>query len=81
MPGDDASVELQYLSLQCSQLSTESIKACACHIREPPVGCISDDVQQLLDAPAPDRGDDTELGKIGVPSNRLSKAAASFSGQ
>jgi hypothetical protein len=30
------------------------------------VVCIGDDFQQVLDAPAPDRGDDPELGKIGA---------------
>jgi len=34
------------------------------HFREPAAGCISDDFQQLLDAPAPDGGDDTEFGKM-----------------
>src|SRR5215475_3755746 len=64
MPGDDAPVELQNLSLQRSQLTAESSKTRACHFREPAVGCISDDFQQLLDAPAPDGGDDTEFGKM-----------------
>jgi hypothetical protein len=36
------------------------------HFREPAVGCISDDLQQFLDAPAPDEGDDAELGKVGA---------------
>src|SRR5215467_2480394 len=69
MPSDDASVELQNLSLQRSQLTAESSKARACHFREPAVGCISDDFQQLLDAPAPDGGDDTEFGKIRADRN------------
>src|ERR1700751_2310489 len=64
MPGDDAPVELQDLNLQCSQLTAESSKARAGRFREPAIGCISDDFQQLLDAPAPDGGDDTQLGKI-----------------
>jgi hypothetical protein len=64
MPGHDASVELQYLSLQCSQLTAESSKAHACHFREPAVGWIGDDFQQLLDASPPDGGDNPELGKI-----------------
>ena len=34
--------------------------------RKPVVVCIGDDFQQVLDAPAPDRGDDPELGKIGA---------------
>jgi hypothetical protein len=66
MPGDDAAIELQDLSLQCLQLTAESSKARAGYLREPAVGCISDDFQQLLDAPAPDRGHDTELGKVGA---------------
>ena len=64
MPGDDAPVELQDLSLQCSQLTAESSKTRTGHFREPAVGCIGDDLKQLLDAPAPDRGDDPELGKM-----------------
>jgi hypothetical protein len=33
---------------------------------EPTVGCVGDDFQQLVDAPAPDRGDYPEFGKIGT---------------
>ena len=66
MPGDDAPIELQYLSLQCPQLTAESSETRAGHFRKPAVGCISDDFQQLLDAPAPDGGDDPELGQIGA---------------
>jgi hypothetical protein len=66
MPGDDASVELQDLGLQCPQLTAESRKTRAGHLREPAVSCISDDFQQLLDTPAPDGGDNPELGKIGA---------------
>jgi hypothetical protein len=62
MLGDDAAVELQDLSLQCPQLTAESRKTSAGHLREPPVSCIGDDFQQLLDTPAPDRGDNPELG-------------------
>src|SRR5262245_40777174 len=54
------------LGLQCPQLTAESSKARACHFQEPPIGCISDDFQKLLDTPAPDGGDDPELGKIGA---------------
>jgi hypothetical protein len=57
MPGDDASVELQDLSLQCPQLTAESSKTRTGDLGEPVVGCIGDDFQQLLDTPAPDRGD------------------------
>ena len=66
MPGHDASVELQYLGLQHAQLAAESSKACAGPLWEPPVGCIGDDFQQLLDAPASDRGDNPELGEVGA---------------
>jgi hypothetical protein len=48
MPGDDAAVELQYLSLQCPQLNAESSKTRTGHFREPTVGCIGDDFQKLL---------------------------------
>ncbi len=66
MPGDDASVELQDLCLQCPQLTAESRKTRTGHLWEPPVSCIGDDFQQLLDTPAPDRGNNPELSKIGA---------------
>src|SRR6516164_6439618 len=66
MPGHDPPVELQYLSLECSQLTAERSKTRTGHFWQPAVGCIGDDLQQLLDTPAPDRGDDPELGKIGA---------------
>ena len=53
MPSDDAPVEPQNLSLQRSQLTAESSKTRASYFREPVVGFIGDDFQQLLDAPAP----------------------------
>ena len=62
MPGDYASVELQDLGFQCTQLTAESGKTRTGHLGEPMVGCIGDDFQQLLDTPAPDRGDNPELG-------------------
>ena len=65
MPGDDASVELQDLGLQCAQLTAESSKTRTRQLREPVVGFIGDDFQQLLDTPATDRGDNPELGEIG----------------
>lgn len=66
MPDDDASVELQDLGLQRSQLTAESRKTRAGHLREPALGCIGDGFQQLLDTPAPGGGDNPELGKIGA---------------
>src|SRR5215471_10655608 len=66
MPGDDASVELQDLGLQCPQLTAKSSKTSAGHFRQPVLGPIGDDLQQLLDTPASDRGDNPELGKIGT---------------
>ena len=68
MPGDDAAVEIQNLSLQCTQLTAESCKTRTGHLGEPAVGWIGDDFQQLLDTPAPDRRDDPELGKHVDPS-------------
>ena len=53
MPGDDAPVELQYLRLQCSQLIAEGSKTCTGHFREPAVGGIGNDFQQLLDTLRP----------------------------
>src|SRR6516225_12095612 len=66
MPGHDAAVELQDLGLQGPQLTAESNKAHAGQFRELVVVCIGDDFQQMLNTPAPDRGDDPELGKIGA---------------
>ena len=66
MPGDDASVELQDLGLQGPQLAAESRKTRAGHLREPAVGYVGDDFQQLLDTPAPDGSDNPELGQIGA---------------
>ena len=62
MPGDDASVELQDLGLQCAQLTAESRKTGTGYLGEPVVGSIGDDFQQLLDAPPPDGSNDPELG-------------------
>jgi hypothetical protein len=56
MPGDDASIELQDLSLQYPQLTAKSSKTSAGHFREPAVSWIGDDFQQLLDTSALDRG-------------------------
>ena len=66
MPGDDASVELQDLGLHCSQLTAESSKTRAGHIRQPAVGWIGNDFQQVLDTPAPEGSNDPELGQIGA---------------
>jgi len=49
MPGDEASVELQYLGLQCPQLTAECSHTRAGYLGEPVVGCIGDDFQQALD--------------------------------
>ena len=54
MPGDDAAVELQYFGLQCPQLTAECGKTSARYLREPALGRIGNDVQQLLDASASD---------------------------
>src|SRR3954451_13370197 len=64
MPGNDAPVELQDLSLQYPQLTAESRKTRAGHLRDPAVGWIGDDFQQLFDTPAPDGGNNPELGQI-----------------
>jgi hypothetical protein len=66
MPGHDASDELQYLGLQRLQLAAKRNNARASYLREPAVGWIGDDFQQLLNTPAPDGGNDPELGKIGA---------------
>jgi len=66
MPGDDTSVELKDLDLQGPQLAAESRKTRAGRLWEPAISCIGHDFQQLLDTPAPDGGDNPELGKIGA---------------
>src|SRR5262245_30405316 len=66
MPGDDTPVELKDLDLQCPQLTAKSSKTSAGHFRKPAVSWIADDLQQLFDTSAPDRGNDPELGKIGA---------------
>ena len=58
MPSDDAAVELQYLSLQYTQLTAESSETRAGHFREPAVGFIRNDFQQS------DGRDDPQLRKI-----------------
>jgi hypothetical protein len=45
----DASVEFQDLGLQCAQLTAESSETRAGRFREPVVGLIGYDFQQLLD--------------------------------
>jgi hypothetical protein len=47
-------------------LTAESSKTRTGHLWEPAVSGIGDNFQQLLDTPAPDRGDNPELGKIGA---------------
>ena len=57
------------LLFRCEILCID-LRAAACdnalagHLGEAVVGCIGDDFQQLLDIPAPDGGDNTELGEI-----------------
>jgi hypothetical protein len=43
MPGNNAPIELQDLSLQCPQLAAESRKTRAGHLRNSAVGWIGDD--------------------------------------
>ncbi len=45
-------------------MSSESGKTFACNIRYPLVGRIGNNMEQFLNAPAPDRRDDPELGKV-----------------
>ena len=66
MPGDDASVELEDLGVQCAQLTAKSSKTRTGHLGEPAVGFIGDDFQQLLDTPATEGRNDPELGEIGA---------------
>src|SRR4051812_48866022 len=64
MPGNNALIELQDLSLQYPQLTAESRKTRAGHLRDPAVSWIGDDFQQLSNTPAPDGGNNPELGQI-----------------
>jgi hypothetical protein len=65
MPGHDASIELQYLGLQCPQLIAESSKTRTGHFREAVIGCVANEAEQLLDTPATG-GYGSKLGKIGA---------------
>ena len=66
MPGHDATIECQYLSLQSQQLAAESGNASARYLGEPIVIGIGDDFEQPLDAPSPHRRDDPKLSKMGT---------------
>ena len=74
MPCHDAAIESQDLGFQCQQLSPKSSHTGPGYLGEPGVVDIDDDFEQLLDASAPDRCDDSELGKVrpdGIDDGRL----------
>lgn len=60
----DRPIEIQNLLLEVEQLATQCGKASAHNLRHSFVGRIGNDAQQFLEAPAPDRRNDTKLGKV-----------------
>ena len=66
MPGRNHSVEVQNLRFEHPQLGAERPKARARKLGQPFVIGIGDDIEQFLDAIAPDRRDDAKLGKMGA---------------
>jgi hypothetical protein len=48
------------------QASAESRQIGACDVRQPLVTCVGDDAEQFLDAVAPDRRNNPELGTMGA---------------
>ncbi len=64
MLGRDQPVELQNLLLEPAQLSSESCETCASYRRNSIVSWIGNDMEQFLNALAPDRCNDPELGKM-----------------
>ena len=63
-PSHDTTIECQYLGFQRQQLGAKRGNSGTRHLGEPGVIWISDSFEQLLDAIAPDRRDDPELGKV-----------------
>jgi hypothetical protein len=64
VPGHDAAIECQYLGFQRQQLGAKSGNARPRYFGKPGVICIGDNLKQPLDTIAPNRRDDSELGKI-----------------
>ncbi len=64
MPSHDASIELEDLRLQHSQLRAESDNTVACHLRHAIIVRFSHNIEQFLGAIAPDRRYDAKLGKM-----------------
>src|SRR5712671_74964 len=65
MPGPDQPVKLQHLLLNPPQLSPECQETRASYLRNSLIVWIGYDIEQLLDPVAPDRCNDSELGKMG----------------
>jgi hypothetical protein len=66
VPGRDHSIKVQDLRLQHPQLGAKSSHARAGNLGQPLIAGIGDDMEQLLDAVAPDRRHDAELGEMGT---------------
>ena len=66
MPSRDQPIGFQNLLLEPAQLCAEYCETRASYRRNPTVGWIGDDMEQFLDALAPDRRNDSELGKMGT---------------
>jgi len=64
MPSHDALVEFEDLRLQHPQLCTESGQTLARDLRHAIILRISHNIEQLLNAVAPDRRHDAKLGKM-----------------
>src|SRR5258706_1784118 len=65
VPGPDQPVKLQYLLLDPPQLSPEGRQTRTGYLRNSLIVWIGHDIEQLLDPVAPDRCNDSELGKMG----------------
>ena len=64
MPSIDLPIELENLSLELAEQRAQRLQTFAGEIGNAIILGIGDCVEQVLDAVAPDRGDDTELGQV-----------------
>jgi hypothetical protein len=62
VPGHDLPVKLEDLGFQ-HVLDPESSETGARYLGQPPITCIGDHSEQVLDTAAPNPGDDTKLGR------------------
>ena len=64
VPVHDHPIKLQNLLFQAEELTAERDKTCARNCRHPFLGWVGNNMQQLLDALAPDRRNNAELRKV-----------------